>query len=216
MVNSASNKKYLDTFYVIKDGKCYWMDHCVIEADLDSFKIIDIVYAKDKNNVYLRGDIISGADPKTFERIDKRYNKDASNLFYEDRQIPDVDIQSFEVLEYSYARDKNRFYWLDPDIRGYEKIDIVHEEIDPASCKIHTFHWLSDKNGVFYIRHPKNFNGFKVDGADPETFEAIDDVYGKDKNHVYKFGRIVEGADPNSGIPDSKVQSSEHEDDKYK
>ena len=45
--------------------------------------------------------------------------------------------------------------------------------------KIHS-HFIKDKNNVYY-------QGYKIEGADPNTFEILKGSYFKDKNNVYKL-----------------------------
>lgn len=53
-----------------------------------------------------------------------------------------------------------------------------------------TIYW-KDKNAV-YIQE-KGHSGMlkKVEDADPKTFEYLDGVYGRDKNHLYRLDRVV-------------------------
>jgi hypothetical protein len=56
---------------------------------------------------------------------------------------------------------------------------------------------------VIYVLEGNFFQvgGRTIEGADPETFEVIDQSYAKDINNLYYDGRLVVGANPSSVLP---------------
>jgi len=58
-----------------------------------------------------------------------------------------------------------------------------------------------DENIVYYISNiPTKDQRKKIEGADPDTFEVMEDGYSKDKNSVYWIDKPIENSDPNTFI----------------
>lgn len=51
---------------------------------------------------------------------------------------------------------------------------------------------------VFFLLGVSDLSQEKPDGYDPQTYDRIDNFYSKDKNHVYRNNRVIEGARPES------------------
>jgi hypothetical protein len=76
--------------------------------------------------------------------------------------------------------------------------------------------YLKDKNNV-YFNHIRDVGSarsvimetcYLIEDADLETFEAMEiSRFSRDKNHVYYFGFLIEGADPKTFIPLNSVYS---------
>ncbi len=68
--------------YLKRNNKVYHLWDEMLEADYDTFEIIDSDYAKDKNSVYFRGEIIEWFDVETFEFISRNYVKDKNHCYW--------------------------------------------------------------------------------------------------------------------------------------
>ena len=75
-------------------------------------------YALDKNYVYFLNKIVKGADPKTFKPLNTVISKDKDNAFAEENKIMGVDIKTFEVTNSLYSKDKNHVYFLNKIVKG--------------------------------------------------------------------------------------------------
>lgn len=89
---------------------------------------------------------------------------------------------------------------------------------NPKTFMALDFFFGKDDRGVWMLANPSDeWDNFtpRIRGADPETFtllrhagrtsiydEGYSDAYSKDVNHVYYFGQIVIGADPQSFVVD--------------
>lgn len=60
--------------------------------------------------------------------------------------------------------------------------------------------YTRDANGIYTVR--SNGRGRKVDGADSVSFQVNTTwpIYARDNNHVFVYGEVVSGADPNTFI----------------
>lgn len=67
------------------------------------------------------------------------------------------------------------------------------------NSKLSEQYYLQDGQATF-VRNGNFFQlgGVAIEGADPDTFEVIDDAYAKDANHVYYNGKPITAANPNS------------------
>jgi hypothetical protein len=162
-------------------------------ADPDTFKANEMdVFATDKNNVYRWGEILEGADPETYESLSYNLSRDKNYLYYRTERIELADPKTFE--------------WKTPNI-ALDYIESYREEYgnDPTTIEVD----LSDYPEIYRDKNNIYIADQVVEGADPDTFEIIDQQYFKDKNYVYynpywsgepaviKLEKI-EGADPDS------------------
>ena len=88
-----------------------------------------------------------------------------------------VDPANFVSLGSDYYRDaKNLYFDIGTGMRPIRGVDL-------DSVEVLSTHYLKDKNHVYY-------EGQRVEGADPATFEENDSLGGKDSHHVYKGTQI--------------------------
>lgn len=91
--------------------------------------------------------------------------------------------------------------FIDPHKRIYvdgKEIGVLQTEIDADSFEALNLSYAKDKRQVIYF-HPCKFENailYRFDMADPNSFEPVGKMNGKDKNHVYIRDRIIEDADP--------------------
>lgn len=83
-------------------------------ALLDSFKTLEIGYAKDAQRAYYRGKPLPVLDGARLEVLSLGYAKTQSKVFYEGKKIPKADAASFVMLESitdtADAKDKGAMY----------------------------------------------------------------------------------------------------------
>jgi hypothetical protein len=68
-------------------------------------------YFADSTTVFLNGGQILDADPETFAILQEVYSQDASHIFYFDGPIEGADMTTFEVIVIPYSRDSTHVYW---------------------------------------------------------------------------------------------------------
>jgi hypothetical protein len=85
------------------------------------------------------------------------------------------------------ARDKNNVYVLSCDVSCWAE---VLEEADPDTYVFLGGHYSKDKNNAY-------FQSYVLD-ADPQTFTHIEGWYAKDNNFVFRGSSQLNGADPES------------------
>ena len=110
------------------NNKVYYDDIILEDVDIQSFQILSLIYAKDKNSVYSFDQKLSDIDYQTFticfiqnnKRIPSNYTKDKNAVYYANVKL-EADIDSFIALENYYGKDKNVVFFEDHKL---EYIDV--------------------------------------------------------------------------------------------
>jgi hypothetical protein len=170
--------KDADTVFVGALTRPYVLKDC----DPDTFSILssDGKYACDSSHVYYCGIPLGDADPTTFQILQPPYSKDSKHAFAGAVAVPVQDVASFDVV----IPGDSEF----PLIQGYQKLN-EREHVTRTGI----WGWARDNAAYYYA-------DTKVSGADRESFEILNLLHAKDKNHVYyahkRHVRKIPGADP--------------------
>jgi hypothetical protein len=179
----------------------------VIGADRASFHVLDKHYARDADRVYFEGHVIEHADPASFEVVGPFYGRDATHVFLKNTVIEGASAHTFRLLDASllWARDDREIYFgrapvhvAQPSafriVRAHWGCDgenyytdigtgsSYRVDADYATLQILNSHYAKDRREVFYGVEP-------IPGADPATFEVIDEITAHDARATYVLGR---------------------------
>ena len=192
--------------YKVYEGKPYFF-FCFVEGmDARTLKplIIDgeksFNYARDKKNVYYNTRILKGLKPGQFEI--KTFNNGAFTFLYDvdttyldgmDISDSGLDIGSFKALGNYYYRDKDSLYLQ------------TMTDVTPSRIENFTFEKVPSTNpDNFSLGYKRNLEaiywyGQKIpEVIDAESFQLFHSGYAKDKDNVYKDGKVVYGTDVKS------------------
>ena len=166
------------------------------KIDVESFVIGEKNYPKDKNRVYRPYPVgnfleaIEGANPDTFDPMDdKLITRDDKHYFYYSTMIDMVDYDSFVFFpgRPDYGKDKHRAYML----RNYHYVEIsIINNANPETFEVVELNgpeednWTRDDKHYFYMGKQHNID-----------YDSFQELYGGvviDKNHVYRYGKIIE------------------------
>lgn len=208
------------------------------------FTILNEYYSKNEKSIFHLIRKIN-ADYDTFQIIDQHFAKDKNGIWYNGYFVSeDIDITTFEIIKMQYgdfifslAKDKNNVYSTQRSTRigkyqGYSDLLVRNKNSDPATFTIINHIWAKDKNNVYrygkiwsvidaqtfeylftdteytsnssYAKDKSNLydaNGARVvKGIDGQNFEMLNHYWGKDKNVVFNFkeGRIIKNLDVES------------------
>ena len=185
-----------------------------LNADPETFEILDDDYGRDKTHAFYRGDIITGADGHTFRVLEKGFAADKSNVYDKGELMKGVEPASFKIHSYELTEDKNDFYYNGKalNVRDKSSFEILKDNSGENT------NWGKDKYNGYYLNgtvipnidyatfHPINaqrliqsgyyaadkykafFKGKEIPGADPATFREVDFSIGQDKYRVYQKG----------------------------
>ncbi len=156
-------------------SRVYYQGRVLEGADAATFEHLKGNYWKDRNRVYYFSRPLAGADPGSYRLLRADWGRDNRNVFVGADAVDPKDIGTFEVVNDNWARDS---LWYYPAQYGrYAPI----ETLDRATFKILDGVWAKDCCRVYYFNRV-------VEGADPATFEVINDVRGRDKDYYYLTG----------------------------
>jgi hypothetical protein len=160
----------------------------VDDADNATFRQLDDPeYGADKNGVYWRSQKIKNADPTSFRHISGIFWRDAQRVFSEFREIPGADPDTFQPLSISpWAKDKKDAY------RGNEPMHVA----DIGTFAPIDFTWAKDAK-AYYARFGFSMKEKKVP-CDYGSFVVLNSGYAKDRYRAYWQGWPIEGSDPDS------------------
>jgi len=144
-----------------------------------------IIYFRNNGKLYEAGTFLENTaveDVDTFEVLDDEYSKDKHNIYYGEVTLSGVDKDTFQIIMPNYyAKDKNSVY------SGHKKI----KGANPKTIKVLNIAYVKDDKTVF-----SNFSfSNTLKNADVNSFEALGQYYGKDKNNVYLMGEKIKKAD---------------------
>lgn len=195
--------------YAKDRNNVYYDDKKVLGADINTFEVKEDI-VKDKNSIYSNGKKLEGADIQTFRKLNEYYDIDKNNIYYnlnsnlDIKRIKNTD-GNFKIIEEKLIKNKDGVYYLGEKIK----------EIDPNSFKIirknnfkkDNSYYAKDSKNVYYIQLDPSYildtdntlkdNALKnvvkvLKGANPNTFEVINDYYSKDDKNIFYISWIVE------------------------
>ena len=166
-----------------------------------NYKDKNSVYYVDENNGKVSLKILKGADPATFEF--GIISKDKNSIFIGNQKLKGVNSKGFEILdnEFNFVKDYKNVYYLDRESDG---ITYKVEVLDTKGIDIPSLEFLGDsynkyyrdKNNIYFLNDKDDKMEFeKLVGANPKTFEIIDDYFARDEKNVYFFNKKVIGVD---------------------
>ena len=132
--------------------------------------------------------LCSKVDAASFEVLSEEYTKDKNKVYYKwispgrfwVVELPKADAATFESVGFNIAREKKHVWWYGTAQRG----------VDAATVMVvnDSFVWKDAKN-VWYQHQ-------QIVGADPMTFEHLQQAFYRDAKRVYWSSKPLEGADP--------------------
>ena len=184
-----------------------------LNIDVASFEdIFGGLNYKDKNAVYYAEDndgdvslkILQGADPATFEF--GIISKDKNSIFIGNQKLEGVSSKGFEILDdmFNFVKDYKNVYYLDRESDGINEITYKVKVLDTKGVDIPSLEffgdsynkYFKDKDNIYFLNDKDNKMEFeKLAGANPKTFEIVDDYFAKDDKNVYFFNKKVIGVD---------------------
>ncbi len=130
----------------------------------------------------------AGVDAASFEALSVEYTRDKNRVYYKlispgayiVEPLPKADPKTIEVVGFNLARDRAHVYWYGeilPDVDA-KTLVVINDG----------FVW-KDAKSVWYQQT-------RVQGADPETFEHLQQGFYRDARRVYWSGTELVGANP--------------------
>lgn len=216
--NYLKDSKNVYEIYTTDDGKTKIRTIKNLNIDVASFEnIFKEVFYKDKNSVYYvdmtedKQELkkLEGADADTFEL--GIFSKDKNSVFIDKQRLEGVSPKGFEILDndLNFIKDYKNVFYLDraedgitfiPRVQNTEGVDVATlESVGKSFFK----DYFKDKNNVYIVASERpistdsintKLNFYKLIGANPKTFELIDN-FGRDDKNVYFLDKKLKGID---------------------
>ena len=124
--------------YKLIGNSLYDHDKKIENADIETFTIIGLCCAKDKNNVYFSNEIVNGADSASFTAIlgknGSLYYKDKNNVYFAEVNglmiVKGADLGTFTVYDQITARDKNNKYFRAGKLTEKKSLNEWNERVE--------------------------------------------------------------------------------------
>jgi DKNYY family len=158
---------------------------------------------------------------------DSPFQQKGGQWHYRDTPIAGSEASSFVVLSKDYAKDARRVYFGDTYRKGQEYFAIKHSRVevidgaDAATFRLIDDHFARDARRIYAdgrplrIADPATFapipgrpfardsrkgyyHGWEIPGSSGPSFDALDDHYGRDAQHVFFCDVVVP---PNTATP---------------
>ena len=128
-------------------------------------------------------DTLYGADAKTFKAINKWAGHDDKHVFFKAKMVEGADAASISAEKYPLLRDKRDYYYkgVPLHVANVDKFEVLNWSEDNI--------WAIDGTYAFY-------DTVRVEGCDMASFKVKKFNVAVDRNHVYRFGKILPLADP--------------------
>ena len=190
---TASTEKWMAHYGMDKDKVYVFSSHnsiniktkVVEEANPESFKAIGLNWAKDSKNYFFKNEKLE-ADYESFRFLGKHFCKDKDRAFYYSWRIHafEADVSSLEAMGEYYIRDVSNIYYYNDSEDSL--VEIPYESFEEVDVLSSIYVRVGDK--IFS-------EGTEIPMAHIASFELISKYYAKDKNYVYFFGKLIDGAD---------------------
>jgi hypothetical protein len=189
-------------------------------ADPKTFRVLDsaenavATYAMDANHVYIgvnnRAMRIESADPKTFKVLTDNgaYSADDARVYWYGVELKGADPKSFLIIKEPYGVDKERVYVGTAPIKVSSLKDFEVLRVDgvnlPVNPQMNELVLQADKKSFIsgWSRDGESYywGAVKIDGADYDSLEILNDWHAKDRSRVYYKGEPIPGVDAASFV----------------
>ncbi len=130
-----------------------------------------------------RYDTLPGADPATFKSVNDWLGRDTQRVYFQNKLVSSADPATIEAKHYPLFCDKNDYYYQTSpmhvaDMSTFKILKRFEDDF-----------WAKDSQCAY-------FDTLHIAGVDLATLKVKSITHAVDKNHVYRFGKILPLADP--------------------
>jgi len=191
---------HINTFAVVDGARAMDITSVYVFLDHSSFR--------GKGSTWDTINKFVGADIDTLKLLDTHYAKDKDNVYYADERLENADADTFKALNFWYAKDKNNVYYADWFGNGFQSPVIV-EDADPNTFKVLTGRKAQDANHLFEdgIKTQSSFEfigSVEFEKINYELYEGDRNIYYQTTSNVPEVTiyqsdyQILDQADPDA------------------
>ena len=208
-----------ENIYVVTSDEKYGYFKAIKNADKDTFEVMekDTRYSKDKNNVYYAGYNVvqlQDVDKNSFTIGEENgFSYDKKNVYYAGRKLNDISSAGFKVtrlvnrpnLPINFLNDNKNIYKLiavfdeeTGELKSVKTAVVKNPKVDSKTFETFSYsgNYFRDKNNVYYENELHKIGLKKIEYADRNSFEVLNDEFSRDKNNVYYYGNKMKGISP--------------------
>jgi len=160
-----------ETGFELINSAILYYNRPILEADINSFKVLNYNYAIDKNTAFCGGNPLPKVDITTFKALTHSLAKDKNQVYYGSSILKHADAESLQLFNNchsSFFKDKNHVFEgetivIGADLQTFKPVGEI---------------FGVDKNHVYRFAKP-------LQQVDVNSFEIINSAYFKDKNNIY-------------------------------
>lgn len=156
----------------------------VAELDIEIDVTSDTGFERNGASVCYYGRPLEKVDADTFEVLNINYARDINHIYHAD-SIVACDYHSFIALNYCVSKDKSQVF---SGSIPFSRADVLSFRL---AGKSDSTHYFKDKFRVFC-------STTELAGADPDTFEVLNEYYAKDASYVFRFSDRQDHLDAHS------------------
>jgi hypothetical protein len=130
-------------------------------------------------------------DPTTFSSVNEWLGHDNKHVYFKSRLIDGADPATIKVKKYPLVYDKKDYYYKGKalNVANPKNLEVINWNDDDM--------WAIDGKYAYY-------DSVRIDSTDIATFKLQCYNCATDRNHVYRYGKILPLADPATYIEDWK------------
>ncbi|BBM52608.1 hypothetical protein JMUB3935_1587 [Leptotrichia trevisanii] len=208
-----------ENIYAVTSDEKHGYFKVIKNADKDTFEVMekDTRYSKDKNNVYYAGYNVvqlQDVDKNSFTIVeDEDFSYDKKNVYYVGRKLNDISSNGFKItrlvnrrnIPLNFLNDNKNIYKLiavfdeeTGELKSVKTAVVKNPKVDSKTFEVFDYweNYFRDKNNVYYENELYKMGLKKIEGADRNSFEVLNDEFSKDKNNVYYYGNKINGVSP--------------------
>lgn len=128
-------------------------------------------------------DPLPQVNPATFKSVESWLGHDGKHVYFKDRLIEGADATTIKAKKFPLCFDKNDYYYKGKAMRvaSVKNFEVINWNEDDM--------WAVDGRYAYY-------DSLRIDSVDLGSFKLQAYNVATDRNHVYRYGKILPLADP--------------------
>ena len=138
-----------------------------------------------------RYDTLPGVDPATFKSVNAWLGHDDKHVYFKDRLVDGAIPSAIKATKYPMSTDGKDYYYMHTPmgVADMATFEVLKRNDDDVWCK--------DSRYAYY-------DSLRLDDVDVATFKVTGWNVAIDSRHVYRYGKVLPLADPNTYVEDWK------------
>ena len=132
---------------------------------------------------------LPGVNPAEFKSVNNWLGRDNKHVYFKEKLVKGADPATLEVKKYPLFYDKKDYYYMGTalGVANTKSFEVVKWNDDDM--------WAVDGRYAYY-------DSLKIENVDIPTFKIQTYNCATDRNHVYRYGKIMPLADPVTYVED--------------